>query len=258
MYCTEKHFQRFTHHNIFAKATMAILGPLAILACASPVVAFFPNIISTRQSLALAARREATFGMGCFWKPAEELLKKDGVLDTVAGYTGNPKATSAPSYDSVCFGRDWVEGVRVYYDDDTLTYRELLDAFFEAQEPKFGSRQYASIIFPHDTEQQEVAQEWLQMETQRTRADGISVGITEVEPLTKFYKAEGYHQRYWAKQRPRFAVIIGLITLSSGILDSFIPLSLHSTIDTIANGLTIAIAIYVMAERFLDAKVIEL
>lgn len=237
---------------------MTAILSLMILWGTSAVMAFSTATIVKRPTLALAAKKEATFGMGCFWKPAEELLKVDGVMDTVAGYTGNPRATSAPSYDSVCFGRDWVEGVRVYYDDDKLSYQELLDAFFEAQEPKLGSRQYASIIFPHDEKQQEVAQEWLRMERERTRDDGISVGITDVEPLTKFYQAEGYHQRYWAKQRPRFATIIGLITLSSGILDSFIPLSMHSAIDTVANGLTIAIGIYVMAERVIDAKVIEL
>lgn len=196
--------------------------------------------------------------MGCFWKPAEELLKTNGVIDTVAGYTGKATATVAPSYEAVCMGQEWVEGVRVYYDDDTVTYRELLDAFFQAQEPKLASRQYASIIFPHNDEQERIAQEWLTNERNRIRPDGIPVGITTIEPLTKFYKAEGYHQRYWTKQRPRFAIIVGLLALSSGIADSYIPPDLHSTIDTIANGLTLAMAIYVMAERFIDSKVAEI
>jgi hypothetical protein len=43
-----------------------------------------------RKQTSLSAARSATFGMGCFWEPSEELLKVDGVMDTVAGYTGNP------------------------------------------------------------------------------------------------------------------------------------------------------------------------
>ena len=64
----------------------------------------------------------------CFWEPSEELLKVEGVIDTVAGYTGNPSATKAPTYDSVCFSPNWVEGVRVQYDDEKISYSELLDA----------------------------------------------------------------------------------------------------------------------------------
>ena len=51
------------------------------------------------------------------WEPSEEMLKVEGVTNTVAGYTGNPEATRAPTYDSVCFGDRWVEAVRVTYDD---------------------------------------------------------------------------------------------------------------------------------------------
>jgi len=232
---------------------------LAVLFCyISTVVGFAPVSTSARSCFSLAAQKEATFGMGCFWKPAEELLKTDGVTNTVAGYTGNPKATGAPSYDKVCFGREWVEGVRVYYDDDKVTYRELLDAFFEAQEPKLSSRQYASIVFPHDDEQQKVAREWMTNEKDRVRPDGVPLDFTQMEPLTKFYQAEGYHQRYWAKQRPRFATIVGLCALSTGIIDSYVPANFLSSFHTAANGLTLAISFYVMAERVIDAKVVEL
>jgi peptide methionine sulfoxide reductase MsrA len=61
----------------------------------------------------LLAARSATFRMGYFWEPSEELLKVDGVMDTVVGYTGKPSTKKAPSYENVCFGREWVEGVRV-------------------------------------------------------------------------------------------------------------------------------------------------
>jgi methionine-S-sulfoxide reductase len=210
-----------------------------------------------RDGMKLWARQETTFGMGCFWKPAEELLKTEGVIDTVVGYTGNADVTEPPSYSQVCYSRDWVEGVRVYYDDDKISYRDLLEAFFEAQEPK-PSRQYASIIFPHNEEQKQVAKEWLTSEAERRRSDGIPVKLTQLEPLTAFYRAEGYHQQYWAKQRPRFALIGLLVLVSTGVVDSYIPKGYQIFLDRITNGFILALALYVLAERLLDSKVVEL
>lgn len=229
---------------------------LVLVTLPAAVLGFAPASRRSSKSSPLCAKKEATFGMGCFWKPAEEILKVDGVLDTVAGYTGNPLAEKAPTYDSVCFGNKWVEGVRVYYDDDKVTYQQLLNAFFEAQEPKMGSRQYASIVFPHDAEQQEIAEAWKEQE--QVRPDGVPVSFTQLEPLSKFYQAEGYHQKYWAKQRPRFAVILGLLALSSGFADSVLPSVALSNLPTVANALTLAIAGYVMLERVIDAKVEEI
>ena len=213
-----------------------------------------------RRSSQRQAQKDATFGMGCFWKPSEELLKVDGVIDTTAGYTGNPAATDAPTYDSVCFSRDWVEGVRVVYDDDKISYQELLDAFFAAQEPKAGSRQYASIIFPHDDEQTKVAQNWLRdgTESKRVRGDGVPVSFTNLEPLSPFYSAEGYHQRYWQKFRPRVAAVIGCIILNLAPLDTVVTPDVLSTIHTVSDVSLKAIAAYVILERVIDAKVVEL
>lgn len=213
---------------------------------------------SVRTFSSLAAKKEATFGAGCFWKPAEDLLKCPGVLDTIAGYTGNPGATNAPTYDNVCFGRKWVEAVRVYYDNEKISYEELLNAFFEAQEPKLNSRQYASIIFPHDNDQEEIAQKWLDEGKGRKRADGVPVDITQLEPLSKFYKAEGYHQRYWAKQKPRFAIVVGTIALSLSSADQYLPPDFRSSFETLLQGIGFAVAIYAMLERVIDAKVVEL
>jgi peptide-methionine (S)-S-oxide reductase len=211
-----------------------------------------------RTASSLTAIKEGTFGMGCFWEPAEELLKVDGVVETVAGYTGNPSAMKEPSYDSVCFSRDWVEGVRVKYDDERISYEQLLDAFFDAQKPKLGSRQYSSIIFPHDEEQKKIAKEYLQENAETVRKDGWMTSWTAVEPLSKFYQAEGYHQSYWQKQRPRFAAIVALIAVSTGVLDPVIPDQFQKLVENFANVATLAIGIYQILERAIDAKVVEL
>jgi peptide methionine sulfoxide reductase MsrA len=169
-------------------------------------------------------------------------------------------AEKAPDYDNVCFGQNWVEGVRVVYDDSKVSYEHLLDAFFEAQEPKLGSRQYASIIFPHDDEQEQVAKEWIENDIckKKVRKDGVPIKMTKVEPLSPFYQAEGYHQRYWQKQRPRFAAGIALLAVASGIVDSLVPEVYQSTLHTTANGAVLLGCAYVVLEQKIDAMVEQL
>ena len=84
------------------------------------------------------------------------------------------------------------------YDDEKISYPELLEAFFEAQNPKLGSRQYASIIFPHDDEQTKIAKDWIQANKDRRRGDGFMPQMTAIEPLSKFYKAEGKVKPFWS------------------------------------------------------------
>lgn len=234
---------------------------LVILALLARCSAFVAPSLAPRSPSELSAKKSATFGMGCFWAPSESLLKTDGVIDTVAGYTGNPEAgNTAPTYDRVCFGRNWVEGVRVQYDDEVVSYSQLLEAFFEGQEPQLGSRQYASIIFPHDAEQEQVANKWIESgkRENRNRQDGIPVSITQVESLSPFFAAEGYHQRYWQKFRPRIAACIALLVVSSGRLDSLVPPDFASTLHTAANAAVLLGCAYVVLERNIDTKVVEL
>lgn len=223
--------------------------------------AFAPQPLKSSFSFRLQAEKQATFGCGCFWKPSEEMLKQDGVIDTVVGYTGKPDATRPPNYESVCASRDWVEGVRVIYDDSKLSYEELLDVFYKCQEAKLGSRQYGSFVFAHNDEQREMAQQWIQNgDGSDLRQDGFQKKWVEIEPLVKFYQAEGYHQRYWQKQRPRLFAIAVLFCGASGFLDSFVPRDLISisTFHTATNGLAIAIALTQLLERFVDKKVVEM
>jgi peptide-methionine (S)-S-oxide reductase len=192
------------------------------------------------------------------WEPSEEFLKVEGVVDTIAGYTGVPSATKAPTYENVCYGREWVEGVRVKYDDEKVSYEQLLDAFYDAQKPKLGSRQYASIIFPHDEEQNSVASQYIQQNGKAQKQDGWLPEWTAIEPKSQFYQAEGYHQQYWQKQRPRFAAIVSLLAVATGVLDSVVPVALQQTVETGANAAVLAIGLYIIAERFFDSKVVEL
>jgi len=169
-----------------------------------------PLVLCRRRLQAKGSlQAKATFGMGCFWKPSEELLKVEGVLDTICGYTGNDAdpPPPPPTYDDVCFGSGrWVEAVRVEYDDATLTYSQLLDAFWQAQDPRPGSRQYASVIFPHDEQQEEIARAWLRnKQQQETRSVRVDSGVNAVSSASKagyYYDTTIEATRTASTQRP--------------------------------------------------------
>ena len=190
------------------------------------------------------------------------MLSVPGVSSTMAGYSGGNKArTKLPSYSDVCASRDWVETVRVTYDDDIITYPELLDAYLEAQEAKLGSRQYAPIIFAAGEEQMVESEAWLTQarEEQRVGKGGIPALAVTVEPATKFFKAEGYHQSFWQKNRPRFALGFVLLAISSGVLDSIIPnAEIAHKVESAANYVFLAGALALQAERWIDKDVVEL
>jgi peptide-methionine (S)-S-oxide reductase len=208
--------------------------------------------------------------MGCFWEPAESLLKTPGVLSTTVGYTGAPPNKPPPTYDTVCFGRDYVEAVRVVYDDEIIDYETLLDNFFELQKPGY-SRQYSSIIFvddEHGTER-DVAAGWktkaIENKVKREK-DNLSHEIVEIEPLSSFYRAEEYHQRYWEKQRLRAVTAIGLIAGSSGAYDDLLMNNgildkleaVGMSFDTICNGIFLLGAAWMIFERIVARDVREL
>jgi methionine-S-sulfoxide reductase len=235
---------------------------------------------SPSSSSSLHAIKEATFGMGCFWEPAESLLKLPGVLSTTVGYTGctNP-SKPPPTYDTVCFGNDYVEAVRVVYDDTIISYTQLLNHFFEYQKPGYA-RQYSSVIFvnnnnneENDTENDErkMANEWknngIQNKLSRSK-DNLSIDIVQIEPLSKFYKAETYHQRYWEKQRFRAGLAAILLAGSSGAFDQLELFGAGGIVgdlniggyefDTICNGVFLIGAAWMILERLVVQDVREL
>ena len=254
--------------SFFACAAAALLFPTNGFA-PPPQTSALVEREKVMSSTAVGALTTATFGTGCFWAPAETLRKSAGVIDAVAGYTGRPDyaKVEGPKYDNVCFGRGWVEAVRVTYDDDVVSYDGLLDAFFQAQEPKPGSRQYASVIFPFDKEQMRSATDWLEegkRKDLRREKDGLSVAYTTIEAPSRFFMAEGYHQKYWEKWRVRFVIGPALLAVASGALTQFLPVEdgiitgLADKIETTANGVLVAGGLAAVLERYFDTKVVEL
>ena len=213
--------------------------------------------------------------MGCFWEPSETLARQDGVLATTVGYTGAPPNKPRPLYDNVCFGNDWVEAVRVVYDDEVISYDTLLDDFYQYQKPAY-SRQYASVIFTNDSNEEKDAKEWKKGRASKQQTDDdddskkknqLSYDIVNIEPSSTFYKAEEYHQRYWEKFRIKADIAVLLIAAESGVFDkirigSSVVLGdfqlFDFSFDTICGALFLAGAVWTLLERAIARDVIEL
>lgn len=146
----------------------------------------------------------ATFGAGCFWGVEESFRQVPGVLETTVGYLGG--MTDKPTYKDVCTGRTGhAEVVQVKFEPSEVTYRQLVDLFFELHDPTTRDRQgpdigtqYRSAIFFHTAEQQQIAQE----AKKRLDASGKlrRPVVTEIAPASTFYEAEDYHQKYLLKR----------------------------------------------------------
>ncbi|MHC1726764.1 MAG: peptide-methionine (S)-S-oxide reductase MsrA [Syntrophobacteraceae bacterium] len=150
----------------------------------------------------------ATFAGGCFWCTQADFEKIDGVVKVIAGYTGGQQAN--PSYKEVSAGgTDHLEAVRVIYDPDRVSYKELLDFFWRHVNPtdsggQFVDRgaQYRSAIFYHDEEQRRLAEE-SRLELDKSGRFDKPI-VTEIKKSSAFYPAEDYHQDYYKKNPVRY------------------------------------------------------
>jgi peptide-methionine (S)-S-oxide reductase len=143
----------------------------------------------------------ATLGGGCFWCVEAPLERMRGVHAVVSGYAGG--SVEDPTYEQVCAGTTGhAEVVRVEFDPDVVGYEDLLEVFFAIHDPTTENRQgpdvgsqYRSAVF-YETEAQREAAERVIDRLEGDVYDGI---VTEVAPLETFYRAEEYHQDYFAK-----------------------------------------------------------
>lgn len=140
-------------------------------------------------------------GGGCFWctEAAYDLLP--GVKSVVSGYAGG--TTMNPTYQEVCSETTGhAEVIRIKFDPDKVSLREVLGYFWEIHDPTTLNRQgtdvgtsYRSIIL-YANEEQRLAAEASKQAAQELFRDPI---VTEIVPLKKFWPAEDYHQNYFEK-----------------------------------------------------------
>jgi len=143
----------------------------------------------------------ATLAGGCFW--CLEAVFKDlrGVEKVESGYAGG--SLPNPTYYQVCEGTTGhAEVVQITFDREAVSFKEILQVFFTIHDPTTLNRQgadvgtqYRSAIFYHSPEQKAAAESVIEELNAAEIYDGPIV--TEVTPLTEFYKAEDYHQQYY-------------------------------------------------------------
>jgi peptide-methionine (S)-S-oxide reductase len=148
---------------------------------------------------------EAVFGLGCFWGAERKFWQIPGVVTTAVGYAGGytPNAT----YEEVCSGRTGhTEVVRVVYDPNKVSYRQLLKVFWESHDPTQGMRQgndvgtqYRSAIYTTTEAQKREAEESRRAYQQALSQAHRAAITTEILEAPEFYYAEEYHQQYLAK-----------------------------------------------------------
>ncbi|MDA8031731.1 MAG: peptide-methionine (S)-S-oxide reductase MsrA [Alphaproteobacteria bacterium] len=139
----------------------------------------------------------ATFAGGCFWclQPPFDVLP--GVQKTIVGYIGSNYPN--PTYEQVCSGHTGhTEAIEIHFNSSYISYKTLLDTFWQNINPTQHQRQFADIgsqyrtgIFYHDDEQTKLAEE-SKMGLERSGKFNDPI-VTEIQPATVFYLAEDYH-----------------------------------------------------------------
>jgi methionine-S-sulfoxide reductase len=140
-------------------------------------------------------------GAGCFWGVEYVFRRVPGVTSVEAGYAGG--ITPDPTYQEVCsHTTGHAEVCRVEFDDELLTFDQLLEVFWAMHDPTQVDRQgpdvgdqSRSVIFASSSEQQVAAE----ASRDRAQARFDHPIATQILPAPAFYAAEGYHQAYYEK-----------------------------------------------------------
>jgi len=147
------------------------------------------------------ASEVAILGGGCFWCVEAVFLEARGVTRVESGYMGGHD--SNPTYEAVCNGTTGhAEVVRLEFDSSVISYHDILEIFFTIHDPTTLNRQgndvgtqYRSVIFTTSPEQDAVARQVMA----EMRMVWDAPLVTEVLPQETWFKAEDYHQNYFAQ-----------------------------------------------------------
>ena len=144
--------------------------------------------------------QQALFGGGCFWCVEAVFLQLKGVEKVVSGYAGG--IVHNPSYEQICQGNtQHAEVVLIDFDEQQISYSQLLNVFFTTHDPTTLNRQgndigtrYRSVIYYFNDEQKQQAEQVIQ----GLEDENLNI-VTELSPAPTFYPAEEYHQNFYAR-----------------------------------------------------------
>ena len=144
-----------------------------------------------------------TLAGGCFWCIEAVFNELEGVVKAESGYSGGQ--VSDPTYEDVCSGETGhAEVVQITFDPSVISLQEILEVFFSVHDPTTLNRQgadvgeqYRSAIFYRNEEQRRIAEEVMRS-VSASKAYGKAPLVTQLVSFKAFYKAEDYHQEYYA------------------------------------------------------------
>ncbi|MEQ8927451.1 MAG: peptide-methionine (S)-S-oxide reductase MsrA [Fulvivirga sp.] len=143
----------------------------------------------------------AYFASGCFWCTEAVFERVQGVVDVVSGYAGGDRPN--PTYQQVSAGiTNYAEAVRIAYDSEVVSYKQLIEFFYASHDPTQLNRQgpdvgkqYRSEIYYQNDEEKKQAEARKEYLDQSDKYD--SKVVTLITPFTNFFEAEDYHQNYY-------------------------------------------------------------
>jgi peptide-methionine (S)-S-oxide reductase len=145
------------------------------------------------------SEERAVLAGGCFWGMQGLIRRREGVISTRVGYTGGSNR-----YATYRNHPGHAEAIEIIFDPARVSFRELLELFFQIHDPTTRNRQgndvgtsYRSAIFYTSDEQKRIAEETIA----DVDASGLWPGkaVTEVAPAGEFWEAEPEHQDYLEK-----------------------------------------------------------
>jgi peptide-methionine (S)-S-oxide reductase len=148
-------------------------------------------------------KASAIIAGGCFWCTEAVFKELQGVEKVESGYAGG--SVDNPTYEQVSTGQTGhAEAIEITYDPKVISYKELLEVFFVVHDPTTLNRQgadvgtqYRSAIFYHSPQEKKIAEEVIKDFTAKKIYKAPIV--TKLEPFTKFFVAEEYHQNYFER-----------------------------------------------------------
>lgn len=149
--------------------------------------------------------KKAIFGGGCFWSIQYKFSKINGVIRSIAGFSGG--TLENPTYQDVCSGKTGhAEVVKIEFDPEIISYKELLMHFFEMHDPTTKNQQgpdigtqYRSVIFYYDDAQMKEATDIIH-QIDKTKKTFFRSIVTELLPKGDFWPATDDHQNYYCRR----------------------------------------------------------
>jgi methionine-S-sulfoxide reductase len=146
-----------------------------------------------------------TLGGGCYWCVEAVYEQLEGVTSVVSGFSGG--TTANPTYEEVSSGKTgFAEAVQITFDKSKTNLDEIFKVFFTVHDPTTLNRQgedegtqYRSVIF-YKNEAQKLAAQTIITALKKGKVYDSPI-VTTLEPFTKFYEAEKYHQNYFEKNK---------------------------------------------------------